>query len=147
MGPTVINQVAALDRLDYAQLKERWRVLMGKEPPALSREYLVRRLAYRVQELAYGGLSHNANGRLNTLSDASEQMKKGRSKDMPVVGTVLIREWKDERHEVTVKPGGYEFRGRLHKSLSGVARTITGIHWNGPAFFGLRPQKRNTCKE
>lgn len=146
MGPTVIHQVAELDRMDYAGLKERWRVLMGKEPPALSREYLVRRLAYRLQELAYGGLSLSANERLNALAETAAQTKKCRSKDMPVVGTVLVREWNGQRYEVTVKPGGYEYRGCLHKSLTSIAKVITGIHWNGPAFFGLRPQRRIACK-
>ena len=149
----VLKQVAELQRLGRRELAERWRSLFGTEAPAYSRELLIGRLAYRVQELAFGGLpeavqdelrSHVPEDRLDTSESEAARMERRRGKEgLPVVGTRLIREWRGTRHEVTVVPGGFEYEGRKYRSLSGIARAITGTRWNGPAFFGLRkPAKK-----
>jgi hypothetical protein len=65
---------------------------------------------------------------------------------MPVVGTRLIRDWNDRRYEVTVTYGGFEFEGRRYRSLSAIAKVITGTHWNGRAFFGLKQQNDKKAK-
>ena len=143
MPQSVVKQVADLDGLSYAQLKDRWRTLCGSEPPTVSRAYLVRRLAYRLQELAFGGLPQVARERLEAIADELEKPKAvKRRKDMPVPGTRLIREWDGRRHEVTVTREGFEYEGLPYRSLSAIARAITGTRWNGPAFFGLRSRKR-----
>jgi len=111
-------------------------------PQTHSRDFLIKRLAYRIQELAYGGLSARAEAKLEQLIGDEEDRVNGklpkRSKDRPITGTRLIREWKGVEHCVTVLDDGYEYRGAKYTSLSPIARAITGTRWSGPLFFGLR---------
>jgi hypothetical protein len=112
------------------------------EPPAYNRRFLESRLAYRIQELAYGGLSRDTLDRLKAMAgqyatrDAAE--RKARPVLQPVAGTKLIREWEGVEHCVTVRADDFEYLGRPYKSLSSVAREITGTKWNGWVFFGLK---------
>jgi hypothetical protein len=140
MSESVLAQLAGLEKTPTADLKKMWQELMGTEPPPYNRVFLVKRLSYRVQELAFGGLSKEAERRLDDLVDELEGKKKPKPKDMsaPIVGTRLIREWQGVLQEVTALADGYEWQGRAYKSLSAVARAITGTRWNGPLFFGLR---------
>jgi hypothetical protein len=144
--------IAELHQLSMRDLRERWRALMGADPPRYNRQFLIRRLAYRIQELAYGGLSQAARARMDELltqagydelgsPHAKEQIARGR-REMPVVGTRLIREWAGQCHEVTAVQGGFAYRGRRYRSLTAIAELITGTHWNGPAFFGVRASAR-----
>jgi len=149
MKQSVLKQVAELPNLDSEQLKERWRALYGSEPPAYNKPYLVKRLAYRIQELAFGGLSEAAQAQLREAlaqEDAdgtTGRMQRRRRKDgMPVVGTRLVREWQGGRYEVTVVRGGFEYEGRKYRSLTAITKVITGTHWNGPGFFGLRKNSK-----
>jgi hypothetical protein len=156
MSTTVLKQIAGLERLCYSELQERWRQLIGNEPPRYSREFMLRRLAHRLQELAYGGLTQDTRGQMDRLlGDAGYNELGGvRSgerprprQDLPVVGTRLVREWEGQRHEVTVVHGGLEYRGRRYRSLSAIASAITGTHWNGRRFFGLpTPRKERNGK-
>jgi hypothetical protein len=146
----VLKQITELERLPHAELKERWRELYGTEPPSSGRAYLLRRLQYRVQELAYGGVSEATRAHLRRHLEsigedgepgaATRLARRQRKNGMPIVGTVFVREWHDVRHVVTVVPGGVEYQGRRYRSLSAIAREITGTRWNGPLFFGLRRQ-------
>jgi len=149
---SVLRQISELDRLSFADLQERWRVLNGTEPPRYNRQFIVKRLAFRIQELAYGGLNQEDRDRMARVIDDSgydgtglrQAAKKPRpaSKDGRFIpGTLLIREWGNERHEVRVLDVGFEYRGMFYRSLSALARLITGTQWSGPAFFGLRSDK------
>jgi hypothetical protein len=148
----VLAQIAELQELSHAELQERWRALHGAEPPTYNRALLIKRLAYRVQELAYGGLSEFARAELRRHMqaerlDAEEAevarlKRRQRKNGMPVAGTRLIREWQGRRYEVTVVDGGFEYEGRRYRSLTAITKAITGTHWNGPAFFGLRTPER-----
>jgi len=144
---SVLKQVAELPRLTFDQLKARWRELYGNEPPPYNKAHLVQRLAYRVQELAYGGLSETAQavlqeGNVTELDgNMGRQKRRARKQGMPVPGTTLVREWSGKRYEVTVVEGGFEYAGKPYRSLSAVTNAITGTHWNGPDFFGLRKRK------
>ena len=140
MTTAILTQVAALPAMPTDKLKAMWRELTGTEPPPYNRTFLVKRLAYRLQELAFGGLSPQAERRLDDLADELDGKKKPRPKDMtaPIAGTKLIREWQGVQHEVTALAEGFEWQGRRYQSLSAVARAITGTRWNGPLFFGLR---------
>jgi Protein of unknown function (DUF2924) len=140
MTTAILTQVAALPTMPTPKLKTLWRELTGTEPPPYNRTFLVKRLAYRLQELAFGGLSVQAERRLDDLVDELDGKKKPKAKDMsaPVSGTKLIREWQGVLHEVTALAEGFEYQGRRYQSLSAVARAITGTRWNGPLFFGLR---------
>ena len=140
MTTAILTQVAELPTLPTPKLKAMWRELTGTEPPPYNRTFLVKRLAYRIQELAFGGLSVQAERRLDDLVDELDGKKKPKPKDMnaPIVGTKLIREWQGVLQEVTALADGFEWQGRRYQSLSAVARAITGTRWNGPLFFGLR---------
>ncbi|WP_038973269.1 DUF2924 domain-containing protein [Bradyrhizobium genomosp. III] len=141
----VLAQISALKSAPVGTLKARWRELFGSEPPPYNRRFLESRLAYRIQELAYGGLSADTVRRLEAL--AADLPAKGskrvrhKSSDRPVSGTRLIREWKGVEHRVTVRDADFEYQGRPYKSLSAVARAITGTRWNGLIFFGLKSQR------
>ena len=137
---SVLAELAALKSMNPDELRDRWKVLFGTKAPRLQRTYLERRLAYRIQELAYGGLTVTTKARLDALADQLERNPKTKvqPKDRPVIGTRLIREWNGIEHEVTVVADGYEYQGAKYKSLSAAARRITGTRWNGPLFFGLR---------
>lgn len=147
MSTTALKQIAGLEKLSHADLQERWRMLIGSEPPRYNRQFLIKRLAHRLQELAHGGLSQATRDQMDRLLDDEGYNELGArgtgprrrpGRDLPVAGTRLVRQWEGERHEVTVVRGGFEYRGRRYRSLSAVAREITGTRWNGPRFFGLR---------
>ncbi len=143
MTDSVAAKVAALPKTPTPELKQMWRDLFDNEPPAFSRSYLISRLAYRIQELAYGGLKPATRAKLDALADAIDpKTVRKRVVDRPVAGTQLIREWRGVENTVTVLADGFEWEGRRYKSLSAVARAITGTRWNGPLFFGLRGSKR-----
>ncbi len=103
-------------------------------------------MAYRIQELAYGGLKPETVKRLEALGeqlDGGDRKKSGVRADMiPIVGTRLIREWQGVEHVVTVTADGFDWQGRPYKSLSAIARAITGTRWNGWVFFGLKNHRR-----
>ncbi len=142
MNTSVLAQVAALEGMETAALKKMWRDLFDAEPPPYNKRFLVNRLSYRLQELAFGGLSKETVERLEAMAEdgASDKRNKGRGRvaDRPVVGTRLVREWDGVEHHVTVQADGFEWQGKKYKSLSAAARAITGTRWNGPLFFGLR---------
>ncbi len=139
---SVAAQVAALPGMSTADLKAMWRELSDAEPPIQNnKQYLINRLAYRIQELAYGGIRPAVRAKLDAMADALDPKAPKQRTNRPVVGTQLIREWKGAEERVTVVANGFEWQGRRFKSLSAVARAITGTQWNGPAFFGLRSGK------
>lgn len=144
MTDSVLTQLAVLKTASIGGLKQKWRTLFDSEPPPYNRRFLEHRLAYRIQELAYGGLKPETIERLDALADEidGKVSKRGRIENRPIAGTRLIREWKGVEHEVTVRSNDFEYQGRPYKSLSSIARTITGTRWNGPVFFGFRSQKR-----
>ncbi|MGH6813694.1 MAG: DUF2924 domain-containing protein [Methylocella sp.] len=145
MTESVLARVAAIKAMPPAQLKTMWRDLFATEPPPYNRRFLESRLAYRVQELAYGGLKPETVTRLEALARGVEEtnpvMRRIRTDRKPISGTRLIREWHGVEHVVTVRDDGYEYRGAPYKSLSPIARAITGTRWNGWVFFGLKNMK------
>ncbi len=143
MTDTVMARLAALKTAPTPQLREQWRDLFDTEPPLYNRRYIESRLAYRIQELAYGGLKPETVKYLEDLGEQIAQGKKVRVTDerRPITGTRLIRELQDVEHCVTVRAADYEYQGRPYKSLSSVARAITGTRWNGWVFFGLKNQR------
>ena len=138
----VLGRLAALQTAPTAALKEQWRLLFGKEPPPWNRAYIQSRLAYRIQELAYGGLKPETVDRLVALGEQLDggnvMLRRIRADSRPLAGTRLIREWQGVQHVVTVRANDFEFEGRPYQSLSAIARHITGTRWNGWTFFGLR---------
>jgi hypothetical protein len=125
--------------LTAQQLRDEWRRLYRSQPPRLSRDLLIRAIAYRMQELAYGGLSKATQRKLDALTKELEV--KGSIVITPDSslrpGTRLVREWRGRTHTVVVTEDSFEYAGKTFSSLTKVAHTITGAHWSGPRFFGL----------
>lgn len=151
MKDSVLRQIADLQNLSYEELKERWAALYGGTPPAYNKTFIIKRLAYRIQELAYGGLPESAQIKMREILDVygfdengcdctkrHTQREIRRRQQMPVTGTRLVREWNGRRYEVIVVLGGFEYEGRKYRSLTAITKAITGTHWNGRAFFGFK---------
>jgi hypothetical protein len=138
----VLGRLAWIQTAPIAELKDEWRRLYGKEPPPFSRSYITSRLAYRVQELVYGGLKPETRARLEALGEQLDGgnvvLRRIRADSRPLPGTRLIREYDGAQHVVTVRVDDFEYEGRPYRSLSAIARHITGTRWNGWVFFGLR---------
>ena len=148
-------QVEELREMPVAQLNERYLHLFGSKPPVVYRQYLVRRITWRLQAIAHGGLSEEALARARTIvndvrfanSDHPATKPKSRSKKtrnrrqcdkrQPEPGSELTRVYKDRRIVVKVNASGFEYDGRQYSSLSAVARAATGTQWNGLVFFGV----------
>jgi hypothetical protein len=139
MSDTVLRQIAALKGKSTSELRATWQELFGREAPVLGRRYLEDRIAFRIQELRFGGLSDRARRKLDALADQLEP-KAARRRDpgRPIAGTQLRRQWQGVEHVVTVREHDFEYEGRPYRSLSAVARAIAGSRWNGWAFSGLR---------
>ena len=142
----ILARLAALKAMSVNELKTEWQALYDAPAPNNSRNFLEGRLAYRIQELTYGGPDKQTRRLLDLLADEVEGTltRKAQIADPrnPVVGTKLIREWDGVAHTVTVLREGFDWDGRRFKSLSAVARAIAGTRWNGYRFFGLRERKR-----
>jgi len=134
-------EIASLSKLGIDDLRERWREMFGKAPSLeIGRSFLIRAIAYRLQERAYGGLKPSTSRLLARFGEESAtggSPKKLHNRKAQS-GTILIREWQGNAHRVTMLDDGVSFNGRHYRSLSEVAREITGSRWSGPRFFGLR---------
>ena len=137
---TTLSEITALPKKNPQELNQLWRTLFNADPPQAGKDYLVRRLAYRVQELAHGGVSDAAATILDGLKPGKLVPGKQPKPESitPAPGARLIREWQGVEHVVAVLDSGFEYQGCKYKSLSAVAKAITGVHWSGPLFFGLR---------
>jgi hypothetical protein len=137
--------LSRLPTLDLGKLRELWCQLYKTETtPRLSRELLVRAVAYRMQEVAAGGPRLELQRQLRHI--ALELQQTGRVSIRPRLksGTRLMREWRGQSHEVLVLDDGFSWEGSHYRSLSAVARKITGTAWSGPLFFGLRSNRSAT---
>jgi Protein of unknown function (DUF2924) len=148
--PTVVAQLAAYETMDVPALAAEFERLFGHAPRCRHKVWLRRNCAWRVQELAYGGLSPVARTRLEQLMDeivvpglngATVPPVRPRDPSELPIGTVRTREWHGRQIRVTARADGYEHEGRMFKSLSAVATHVTGTKWNGRLFFGLQPAR------
>jgi hypothetical protein len=129
------EELNGLSRLSRHSLSARWAALYGRAPPPrTSRALMIRAVAYKMQELVHGGLSAASRRALagGGIAPAAPEVRPG---------TVLLREWRGVTHQVTIIEEGVVYRGKLHRSLSAVARIITGSRWSGPSFFGLKAKR------
>ena len=144
MSDTLEVEIAALPKMNLAQLQAKWwRGLKQAPPPHIRKQLLVPLLAYKLQEQAYGGLKPGVKRRLRELAagfNRNPRKTGGQFTDSIRIkpGTRLIRQWKGQTHHVTVGEAGFEHNGERYKSLSAIARLITGTRWSGPLFFGLK---------
>ncbi len=136
----ILRQLANLSKMNLNELREKYEELFGCETKLKSAEFLRRRLAYRIQEVHYGGLTEDDHRRLEAIAANDSQanlINKRRATVFPR-GTRLCREWHGTVYEVTATGAGtYEYNGRNYRSLSAVAEQITGTKWNGREFFGV----------
>lgn len=141
----VAAAIGALEARPIQQLRAEWRKLYRAEPPRrLSRDLMLRGITYGLQERIHGGLAPAIRRRLNAL--AGELSAKGASHfDAGVIlkaGSKLVREWHGRAHTVIVLEDGFEYEGQRYRSLTRIATLITGVHWSGPVFFGLKKRRR-----
>lgn len=128
----ITGEVRALERLDLQGLRQAWVARYGPPLPRLrSRELLGLMLAWRIQAEAFGGLCPRTLRKLE-----NDQAPRRGALEVPV-GAVLTREWQGRAHTVRCTPAGFEWDGRTYRSLTAVARAISGGAWSGPLFFGL----------
>jgi hypothetical protein len=128
MAGNVEQQLAELVALPDADLHERWRAVYGTEPPRLSPDLLRRGVAYRLQEMEYGKLPARV---------ARALASGGRAAPEVAVGTRMVREWNGRTIDVMASEAGMVWEGRTYRSLSAIAREVTGTAWSGPRFFGI----------
>lgn len=152
MDQMLMTEIIGLQDLPKDELQKRWRKLFGREPPDYGRRFMAERLAYRLQELRFGGLSAEARKQMDEILneagyDGLGEKQRGRVKRSPqtkpslIAGTRLAKQWRGQQHEVVILEKGFEFEGRHYRSLSAIAKEITGSHWNGRAFFGVGPKR------
>ncbi len=124
------------------ELRKQWRDLFQTDPPPYNRRHLENRIAYRLQELHFGGLRPETRRRLEILGEQYDSKnvatRRIRHDATLIAGTRLLREWQGVEQIVTVTADGFEWQGWPYKSLSAIARAITGTRWNGWGFFGLK---------
>ena len=163
MQATVTDQIDALRRMTVADLKVKWRELYGEDTRSCNRAYLWKRLAWRLQELAYGGLSERAKARIEELNrdgdlrmlpsrkwqpptadarPADAPRRPLRDPRLPRPGSTISRLYRGHEIRVTVLDDGFEYDGWRYASLSALAREVTGQRWNGMLFFGLTKRTR-----
>ena len=132
-------ELAVLATMSPAQLRERWQQVHCEPPPAFGPDLLARSLAYKLQEKTYGGLPAAV---AREIRQAVADLSTGKPREPGVrPGTRLTREWHGRTHHVQVTEGGYDYRDKRYRSLTAIAREITGAGWSGPRFFGLKSSK------
>jgi len=136
--PEVRLELLQLQKRRLPELIAKWKLLFGCEPPQYGEVFMRRRLAHRIQELAYGGLDAQTQARLGSVNTRVKRAHSGLR-----LGTAIVRTWRDKRYEVRVCQDGFEWSGQVYGSLSAVARAITGVNRNGYEFFGIREKARN----
>lgn len=160
MRETLLSQIMVLKGMSTKELQKRYEDLFdGKKASSNNKIYLWRRIACRIQELEYGGISEEAQGRIKQIVEECDPINNKalrsprnskekvqalkdkhstlRDKRLPIPGTIVNKEYKGNHIQVEVLENGFEYKGNKYKSLSAIAKEITGAHWNGYAFFNL----------
>jgi hypothetical protein len=132
----IMTQIVQLPTMATPDLVTLWTSIFEVPPHNKNKVFLIRKIAWRLQELAYGGLSDDTQTKIRNMHDLTT--KKTIKKNLPPIGTILEREHGNETHRVTVLRDGFEYRQCKYKSLTKIATHITGTKWSGPRFFGLK---------
>jgi hypothetical protein len=144
MPDSIASRLTVLPKLSKTAVRELWKQLFNGVPPSPMRKHLmIPILAYRLQEQSFGSLSSARHGRLRHLARAFEANSSSSTSAIPTLkpGTRLVRQWRDQVHLVNVEASGYEYQGAKYRSLSEIARLITGTRWSGPLFFGVKGEQ------
>ena len=156
MKESILGQIAALKEMSKRELREIYiGVYNGKEPSSENRSYLRKKIAYRLQEIHYGGMSEEAEDKVTELikeydpinnkavrpenppEETTQPKPRRRDRRLPIPGTIITKEYKDMTIEVKVLRKGFEYKGKVYESLTAIAKEVTGSHWNGYLFFNL----------
>jgi len=156
MEQTKLDEIMELKNKKLSELKARYKDLYGTKSVLSSNKiYLWRKIAYRIQELEHGRLSSEVQGKIEEFiqkydpvnnkslrpttntSSSSKKSKLSRDKRLPIPGTVITKEYKGVTLQVKVLESGFEYNNKAYKSLTAIAKEVTGAHWNGYLFFGL----------
>jgi hypothetical protein len=146
----VSTKIDHLEKLSRAELRVLWeREFSEKAPTTLGRDILALGIAYARQERRHGGLAKPVARELDrllarVLRDERPDAAQLPTTPLPRTGTILVREWRGTTYHVTLVEDGFLWNGKTHRSLSSIARAITGTQWNGPRFFGMREVKGKT---
>jgi len=147
-----MNEIMALKNAPAEELLKRYKELYGEDATGTHKTYLWRKVAYKLQEHKNGGLSAKAKGKLKALIEEFDpinnkalrpdrpmvsQQASVKDKRLPIPGTVITKEYRDAKYQVKVLEKGFEYNGKIYKTLSAIAKEITGAHWNGYLFFNL----------
>jgi hypothetical protein len=147
-----MSEIMTLKNAPVEELVMRYKELYGEDATGTHRLYLWRKVAYRLQEREQGSLSAKAKGQLKILIEEYDPINNkalrpdkpasclpiaSKDKRLPIPGTVITKEYKDSKYRVKVLENGFEYNGKIHKTLSAIAKEITGAHWNGYLFFNL----------
>jgi hypothetical protein len=156
MEADILNQIHGLRRVKVRALRDRYKEIFGEESRSNHKEFLFRRIAWRLQALAEGDISERARQRAFEIAQDADMricgpkpdgaswgeirnlQSPGADRRLPIVGAILIREYKNRKITVQVLDGGFQYEDRFYKSLSAIAREVTGTQWNGYLFFGLK---------
>jgi Protein of unknown function (DUF2924) len=150
MPDPVESRLADLPTLSKEALADLWKQFFGSTPPTqLRRNLMISILAYRIQERTFTSLNGRVRSRLIKLAHAFETNPDVKSASMPRLrpGTRLVRQWSNQVHLVNVESHGFEYKGGRYKSLSEIARLITGTRWSGPLFFGIKNEQSGSKLE
>jgi hypothetical protein len=146
----IASKLRALEQMDHAALRAEWRRLYRAHPPKrVARDLLLLGVAWKIQEQAYGGLSAATRRHIADLAETLQRdgdVTRSRVARLKP-GAKLVREWRGEAQTVIVCEDGFEWKGRHWRSLSVIAREITGGHWSGPRFFGLKERARANSED
>ena len=153
----ISEKIEALKTTETAQLSALYRQHFGNKPASIKRIFMIRQLAYRMQEQAIGELSPAAKEKIGELIRIYDPINKtairsnsgktnaGRDIRLPMPGSFIIKNYKGKRLEVKVLEEGFEYEGQAYTNLSHIAKAVTGAHWNGFKFFGVKNNGRKWC--
>ena len=151
MSENILAEILALKEMPLPELKKRYsEVFDGKEASSSNKTYLWQRIAYKIQEIAYGGLPGGVIDKVNELVDKYDPINNKtlrpdiankqiitRDRRLPIPGTYITKNYKGTEIRVKVLEKGFEYNGKVYKTLSSIAKAVTGIHWSGYLFFNL----------
>jgi hypothetical protein len=134
----IMRQILSLQDRKLPELKALWEKMFDHPPGIASREHMIAKIAYRIQELTYGGVDESTKDKIRAAAREIKRPKAAGSKKFrPMIGTKIMKEYKGNVIEVLVVPDGFSYAGEIYKSLSSIATKITGTKWNGLKFFGV----------
>ncbi len=140
----ILKRITKLQKQSEKELLKVWRTMFDGDPEIMSRKYMIAKIAYKIQELAYGGLDAETENKIRNCAKEITKEKtvtaKKTHKFSPMIGTKIAKKYNDRMLEVMVVNEGFSYEGTVYKSLSAVANKITGTKWNGLKFFDVKGQ-------